>query len=189
MKNYFKRNEKLITICITILIAIGIICTSTFSYAASTEGDAIYTRDELSDLIHEINSEVQTEKTRTGTIQSALNSLAAFHEDDIRWVDLSSNINSDVVERVDEYLRYTVIGKIVILDVGGIKIKQSGNGQQWLTLPNELIPITRCTDTFHYDRLSEYTSIAYTTRNSNVLRISVPDASFRFFGQMIWLID
>lgn len=189
MKDFINNNSKPIIYSLAIIISCTIVASIGFSRAASTEGDTIYTRDELSDLIHEINSEVQTEKTKTNTIQSALNSLTAYHEDDIRWVDIRENVNMDVVQNIDEYVRYSIIGNVVILDIGGLKLKNSGMGQEWLTLPDEIIPRTRCVQTLHNDSYGEYTALVYNTIDNKTVCVHSLDVSYRFFGQMIWLID
>lgn len=53
--------------------------------------------------------------------------------DEIRLIDLTPYVNTNIVSRVGEYLRAAIWGRLVIIDFGGITFSTTANGQIFLS--------------------------------------------------------
>lgn len=103
-------------------------------------------------------------------------------------IDLKPYVNTNIVDKVNEYLRITITGKTGIIDFGGIQFKSSANGQVFLSgLPFKIknravVNIFR--DISQGSTTNTEYCTAYTSQGGNSIMVHSRTAN-PYYGQMV----
>ena len=141
----------------------------------------------------ELSAENMSCKDASGNLSNVQTELDKLNNE---TVQLNVNLTpTDSVSSIREYLRYSIIGNLCIVDIGGISISSYGKGQ---VVTNELpIPRTRGMCILSVDTggvidgtLQEAHTVCYTSIGSSSLCVHVSTSTVNqyLYGQMMYFI-
>ena len=149
----------------------------------STEFRSLNVIDELTKLSARID-ELTKLSARIAELEGQLKSNSG----NVLNFDLRPYVGREV-SAINEYIRYSKYGRLVILDVGGVVFKSSGSSK--ILINPGVLPVqrTRVVNFGFYDMPGSNPSFCvYGTQNGTQINIHVPNTN-RFYGMYIYLTD
>lgn len=108
--------------------------------------------------------------------------------DNVRLIDLTPYVNSNIVSQVREYIRATIWGRMVIIDFGGVVFSSTTSGQVFLSNLPFVFKDRAVVNLFPDSSIAGHSAQNYVTLynniNGNVVNVHAK-AGGNYYGQMI----
>lgn len=103
---------------------------------------------------------------------------------------LNKNItNYSNVSRIDEYLRYSQYGNVVVIDIGGVVFSSAGGNKEFI---NGGIPVLKSRPVvflFPDETSTNAGCCLYGQIDNYTIKAHVPSTSKRYYGQLVYITN